>query len=148
LKVLRNPNGKRRFDLGEKIGSWPQVLLVSTIEEVRAAEKRVQLILDALKKAGTLDPNHLSDELRKATDDYARAVRVGTWVWFINQSPLYECNFLRIDRTTTTRHTRWRLLGAPAFSPLPETSFLIISLLAFCSFQTEVKSHESPRASL
>jgi len=48
---------------------------MSTIEEVRAAEKRVQKILDALKKADAQDPNHLSDELKKATDEYARAVR-------------------------------------------------------------------------
>ena len=48
---------------------------MSTIEEVRAAEKRVQKILDALKKADAQDPNHLSDELKKATDEYARVVR-------------------------------------------------------------------------
>lgn len=48
---------------------------MSTIEDVRAAEKRVQEVLKALKKAGAQDPNHLSDELRSATDDYARAVR-------------------------------------------------------------------------
>ena len=48
---------------------------MSTIEDVRVAEKRVQTILDALKKAGALDPDNLAVELRKATDDYARAVR-------------------------------------------------------------------------
>jgi hypothetical protein len=48
---------------------------VSTIEEVRAAEKKVQEVLEALKKAGAQDPNHLSDELKNATDEYARAVR-------------------------------------------------------------------------
>jgi hypothetical protein len=48
---------------------------MSTIEEVRAAEKKVQEVLDALKKAGPQDPDHLSSELRNATDDYARAVR-------------------------------------------------------------------------
>jgi len=48
---------------------------MSTIEEVRAAEKRVQQVLDALKKAGAQDPNHLSAELRNATEEYARAVR-------------------------------------------------------------------------
>jgi len=48
---------------------------MSTIEEVRAAEKKVQEILEALKKAGAQDPNHLSNELRNATDDYAKAVR-------------------------------------------------------------------------
>jgi hypothetical protein len=48
---------------------------MSTIEEVRAAEKRVQKVLAALKKADAGDPNHLSDELKNATDEYARAVR-------------------------------------------------------------------------
>ena len=48
---------------------------MSTIEEVRAAEKRVQKALDALKKAPAEDPNHLADELTKATDEYARLVR-------------------------------------------------------------------------
>ncbi len=48
---------------------------MSTIEEVRAAEKKVQKVLDALRKAGAQDPNHLSTELRNATDEYAKAVR-------------------------------------------------------------------------
>ena len=48
---------------------------MSTIEEVRAAEKKLQEVLEALKQASAQDPNHLSTELRKATDDYARAVR-------------------------------------------------------------------------
>lgn len=47
----------------------------STIEEVRATEKKVQEVLDALKKASAQDPHHLSVELQKATDEYARAVR-------------------------------------------------------------------------
>ena len=48
---------------------------MSTIEEVRSAEKKVNEVLESLKKAGAEDPNHLGPELRKATDDYARAVR-------------------------------------------------------------------------
>ena len=48
---------------------------MSTIGEVRTAEKKVQEILDALKKAGAQDPNNLSTDLKNATDDYARAVR-------------------------------------------------------------------------
>lgn len=48
---------------------------MSTIEEVRAAEKKLQAILDALKRAGARDPNHLDLELQKASNDYARAVR-------------------------------------------------------------------------
>jgi hypothetical protein len=48
---------------------------MSTIEEVRAAETRVQKVLDALKKADARDANDLSAELRNATDEYAKAVR-------------------------------------------------------------------------
>jgi hypothetical protein len=50
-------------------------IAMSTIEEVRAAEKKVKEVLESLKTAGAQDPNHLSTELKKATDDYARAVR-------------------------------------------------------------------------
>jgi len=52
-----------------------QRLVMSTIDEVRAAEKRVQEILEALKKADAADPDYLGVELQKATDEYARAVR-------------------------------------------------------------------------
>ena len=48
---------------------------MSTIQKVREAEKWVEKVLEALKKAGAQDPNHLSDELRNATDEYARAIR-------------------------------------------------------------------------
>jgi hypothetical protein len=48
---------------------------MSTVEEFRATEKRVEKVLEALKRAGAQDSNHLSDELRNATDEYARAVR-------------------------------------------------------------------------
>jgi hypothetical protein len=48
---------------------------MSTIDDVRAAEKRVQKIAEALKKAGARDPNNLAAELQRATDDYAKAVR-------------------------------------------------------------------------
>jgi len=48
---------------------------MSTIEEVRATEKKVQEILDALKKADARDTNNLGAELKDATDHYARAVR-------------------------------------------------------------------------
>ena len=50
-------------------------IAMSTIEEVRAAETRVQTVLEALKKADARDANDLSTELKKATDEYARAVR-------------------------------------------------------------------------
>jgi hypothetical protein len=50
-------------------------LAMSTIEQVRAAEKKVQEVLEALKKASSQDPNHLSTALKNATDEYAKAVR-------------------------------------------------------------------------
>jgi hypothetical protein len=50
-------------------------IAMSTIEQVRAAEKKPLEVLEALKKAGAQDPNHRSTELKKATDNYARAVR-------------------------------------------------------------------------
>lgn len=58
--------------LGENARTEP--IAMSTIEEVRPAEKKVQEVLDALRDAGARDPNHLSAELKKATDEYARAV--------------------------------------------------------------------------
>jgi hypothetical protein len=48
---------------------------MSTIEEVRTAEKRVKEVLDALKRTDAQDPNSLGAELVRATDEYARAVR-------------------------------------------------------------------------
>jgi len=48
---------------------------MSTIEEVRVAEKKLQEVLDALRKTDAQDPKDLATELRKVTDDYARAVR-------------------------------------------------------------------------
>jgi len=48
---------------------------MSTIEEVRAAETKVQEVLDALKKADARGANDVSGELMKATDEYAKAVR-------------------------------------------------------------------------
>jgi hypothetical protein len=48
---------------------------MSTIEEVRAAETRVRELSDALRKADAGDQNDLADELKKATDEYTRAVR-------------------------------------------------------------------------
>jgi len=48
---------------------------MSTIEEVRIAEKRVKEVLDELKKTDAQDPNSLGAELKSATDEYVRAVR-------------------------------------------------------------------------
>lgn len=48
---------------------------MSTIQDVRAAEKRVQEIVDALKNAGAGDPENLRQKLVSASDEYAKAVR-------------------------------------------------------------------------
>src|ERR1700687_2439565 len=50
-------------------------IAMSTIDEVRAAEKKLQEVMATLNKTGAQYPDHLSTELKKATDDYARAVR-------------------------------------------------------------------------
>jgi len=56
------------------MGGWkPQAM--STIEEVRAAEKKVQELVNALRQPGAQDPNDLSTQLKNASDEYARAVR-------------------------------------------------------------------------
>ena len=48
---------------------------MSTIQDVRAAEKKVQDILDALKNAGASDPENLRQKLVSASDEYAKAIR-------------------------------------------------------------------------
>jgi len=48
---------------------------MSTIEEVRAAERKIQELVDALRTAGAGDPANMAAKLRDATDEYARAVR-------------------------------------------------------------------------
>jgi hypothetical protein len=48
---------------------------MSTIEDARAAEKKMKEILAALRTAGLVGPDDLHDDLRKATDEYTRAVR-------------------------------------------------------------------------
>jgi hypothetical protein len=47
---------------------------MSTINEVRSAEKRVRELLDVMKR-DPMSANGYADELRNATDDYTRAVR-------------------------------------------------------------------------
>ena len=73
---------------------------MSTIEEVRAAEARVQNVLDALKKAETQDQNHLSDELKNATDEYTRAVR--------ELSHTYPTTGRNRNLTPTIPFSRWK----------------------------------------
>lgn len=46
-----------------------------SIQDVRAAEKKVLEILNALKKRGANDSENLTLELINATDEYAKAVR-------------------------------------------------------------------------
>jgi len=58
---------------------------MSKIEELKAAEKRVQQTLEALKKAPASDPNNLADELQKATDEYARLMRKLKSAWPMNK---------------------------------------------------------------
>ena len=49
---------------------------MSTIEDVRAAEKKMKDILAALRgKDDMLNSDDLHEELRKATDEYTKAVR-------------------------------------------------------------------------
>lgn len=48
---------------------------MSTIQDVRDAEHKVELILQELKHLGAKDQNNLAQELLTATDEYARAVR-------------------------------------------------------------------------
>ena len=47
---------------------------MSTINDVRAAEKRLQEILDAIAHSQTHDLTRLSVELNEVTDDYTRVV--------------------------------------------------------------------------
>ncbi len=48
---------------------------MSTMQDVRAAEKKVQEILDALKNAGASDPENLMPKLASASDEYSKAIR-------------------------------------------------------------------------
>ena len=48
---------------------------MSTIQDVTAAEKKVQEILVALKNAGASDPENLRQKPISASDEYAKAMR-------------------------------------------------------------------------
>jgi flagellar basal body P-ring protein FlgI len=70
------PNIPRNRRPAQNIRAAPELeVLVSTIHEVRAAEKKVQKILDALKNAGASDPENLRQELVSASDEYAKTIR-------------------------------------------------------------------------
>ncbi len=47
---------------------------MSTIEQVRAAERKLQELANALRKAGANDPGNLNIQVMKASEEYARAV--------------------------------------------------------------------------
>ena len=61
--------------LNDSSGGNELEVLVSTIQDVRTAEKKVQEILDALKNAGASDPENLMQKLASASDEYAKAMR-------------------------------------------------------------------------
>ena len=48
-------------------------------KEVRAAEAKMNTVLDALKTAKAEEPNYLDTELECASDEYTRAVRELEW---------------------------------------------------------------------
>lgn len=48
---------------------------MSTIQDVRIAEQKVNAILQELKKQDANDQNNLTQQLSNATDEYAKAVR-------------------------------------------------------------------------
>ena len=52
---------------------------MSTIDDVRAAEKKMRKMLDTLKDAQPQDRDRLQIELRKLSDDYAKAIREPKW---------------------------------------------------------------------
>jgi hypothetical protein len=48
---------------------------MSTLEEVRAVEKRMRELVERLKHADAADAEKLTAQLKQATDDYAKAIR-------------------------------------------------------------------------
>lgn len=52
---------------------------MSTIDNVRAAEKKMHEILDALKNAQPQDLDRLQAELRFVSDEHAKAIRELEW---------------------------------------------------------------------
>jgi hypothetical protein len=48
---------------------------MSTLEEVRAAEKKLRELVERLKNTDAADADNLTAQLKQATDDYAKAVR-------------------------------------------------------------------------
>lgn len=47
---------------------------MSTIEEVRAAEKKLQELVNALRRAAANNPDNLNVQVKNASEEYARAV--------------------------------------------------------------------------
>jgi hypothetical protein len=54
--------------------NWLEVVM-STIQEVQAAEKKVQEVLRELKKTDLTSRDDLHQQLTEATDEYVRAIR-------------------------------------------------------------------------
>lgn len=48
---------------------------MSTMQDVRSADRRLEELLERLKRVGADDPDKLFGQLRQARDEYARAVR-------------------------------------------------------------------------
>ena len=48
---------------------------MSTLEEVRTAEKKLRELMERLKNADATDADSLTAQLKQATDDYAKALR-------------------------------------------------------------------------
>ena len=48
---------------------------MSTIQQVRAAQKKLEDLAKALRNAGANDPFNLTAQVREATDEYAKVVR-------------------------------------------------------------------------
>ncbi len=52
---------------------------MSTMKEVRAAEAKMNSVLDALKTSKAEEPNYLDADLKCASEEYTRAVRELEW---------------------------------------------------------------------
>ena len=52
----------------------PPAKVMATIDDVRAKEKKLQVILDAIRDAPMQDLNRLNTELKTVSDDYAKVI--------------------------------------------------------------------------
>lgn len=49
--------------------------VMSTMEDVRTADRRLEELLERLKRVGADDPDNLFGQLRQARDEYAKVIR-------------------------------------------------------------------------